>query len=112
MKREDYYIANICKCRPENNRVPLEEEAVACLPHLQKQISIIKPKVIVCMGATPLKYLVDKNVQITKIRGNWIQKENYIIMPTYHPAALLRDVSKKVPFWEDLKKVREYLKAL
>ena len=110
IKRENCYIANICKCRPPNNRVPYEDEASTCLTYLQKQIYLIKPKIIVCMGATPLKYLVDKNEQITKIRGIWIERENYKIMPTYHPAALLRDSSKKVPFWEDFKKVKNEIK--
>jgi len=111
INREECYIANICKCRPENNRVPYEQEALACLPYLEQQISFIMPKIIVCMGATPLKYLVDKNAQITKTRGIWIEKEDHKIMPTYHPAALLRDESKKVDFWEDLKKVREEIKG-
>ncbi|MGE5472728.1 MAG: uracil-DNA glycosylase [Ignavibacteriales bacterium] len=110
INREDCYIANICKCRPENNRVPHDDEAFSCIPYLEKQISLISPKVIVCLGATPLKYLIDKNAQITKLRGSWITKGDRIYMPTFHPAALLRDETKKLPFWEDLKSVRDKLK--
>lgn len=110
IRREDCYIGNICKCRPENNRVPHEDEAAACLNYIKKQIDLIRPKVIVCMGATPLKYLVDKNAQITKVRGQWFEKEGNMIMPTYHPAALLRDQEKKLPFWEDLKKAKSKLR--
>lgn len=109
IKREDCYIGNICKCRPNNNRAPYEDEAQSCLPHIRKQVSLIKPKIIVCLGATPLKYMVDRNAQITKVRGQWIVKDGHMIMPTYHPAALLRDETKKMPFWEDLKKVRDKL---
>jgi len=107
INRENCYIANICKCRPENNRVPHDDEAFSCLPFLERQISLISPKIIVCMGATPLKYLIDKKAQITKLRGQWISKDNHLFMPTFHPAALLRDETKKLPFWEDLKKVRD-----
>ncbi len=112
IKREECYIGNICKCRPENNRVPHEDEALSCLPYLKKQVELIKPKIIVCLGATPLKYIVDKDAQITKVRGQWIERGNYLIMPTYHPAALFRDESKKIPFWEDLQKVRDRIRAL
>lgn len=112
IEREDCYIANICKCRPESNRSPRDDEAFACIPYLEKQIEMISPKIIVCLGATPLKYLVDKKAQITKIRGQWISKGGRIIMPTYHPAALLRDETKKLPFWEDLKKVRDKLRSV
>ncbi|HBY20829.1 MAG TPA: uracil-DNA glycosylase [Clostridiales bacterium] len=107
IRREECYIGNICKCRPENNRIPYEDEALTCITYLKQQVEIIKPKVIVCLGATPLKYIVDKDAQITKSRGQWIEKGEFIIMPTFHPAALLRDESKKLPFWEDLRKVRD-----
>jgi len=111
LNREDCYIANICKCRPENNRVPHDDEAYSCFPFLEKQISMISPKVIVCLGATPLKYLIDKNAQITKIHGQWLTKDTRVFMPTFHPAALLRDETKKLPFWEDLRSVRDKIKT-
>ncbi|MCX7885436.1 MAG: uracil-DNA glycosylase [Caloramator sp.] len=112
LKREDVYIANIVKCRPPNNRVPLEEEVVKCLPYLRYQVSIIKPKIIVCLGATSSKYIIKNDIRITKDRGIWYKKGNFYIIPTYHPAALLRDPSKKKEAWEDFKNIREKLKML
>ncbi|NMB33620.1 MAG: uracil-DNA glycosylase [Clostridium sp.] len=107
--KDQYYISNIVKCRPPNNRVPTEKEAFACLPYLRNQLVLIKPKIIVCMGATAAKYIVDKNAKITKIRGRWIERKGYWIMPTFHPAALLRDESKKIPMWEDFKRIKQRL---
>jgi len=109
IREEDYYIANIVKCRPPANRIPLEEEAEKCLPYLRNQVALIKPKIIVCLGATAMKYIVSKDARITQIRGKWIERKGYWIMPTFHPAALLRDVSKRVPMWDDFKKVKRKL---
>ncbi len=106
---EDYYIANIVKCRPPGNRVPVDEEAESCLPFLRNQVALIRPKIIVCLGATAMKYIVDRNARITQIRGQWIDRKGCFIMPTFHPAALLRDESKKILMWEDMKKVKEML---
>ncbi|PNT92935.1 uracil-DNA glycosylase [Clostridium thermosuccinogenes] len=107
---DDYYIANIVKCRPPGNRVPTDEEANKCLDYLRNQVYLIKPQIIVCLGATAMKYIVDKNARITQIRGQWIErkmeKKECWIMPTFHPAALLRDESKKLLMWDDLKKVK------
>lgn len=105
-KRQDVYIANIVKCRPPNNRNPKEDEIEACIPYLRWQVKLIKPKIIVCLGAVSARSIVDKNFSITRQRGIWIEKKGYLIMPTYHPAALLRDEKKKRPFWEDFKKVK------
>ncbi len=105
----DYYIANIVKCRPPGNRVPLDEEAEACLPFLRNQVYLIRPKIIVCLGATAMKYIIDRRAKITRIRGQWIERKGYWMMPTFHPAALLRDPSKKVLMFEDFKKVKEKL---
>jgi uracil-DNA glycosylase family 4 len=89
---DDYYICNIVKCRPPGNREPLKEEAMACLPWLRYQVRCIKPEIIVCLGSTALKYIVDENVRITRVRGNWIERPGFFrIMPTYHPSAALRD---------------------
>jgi len=107
-----YYIANIVKCRPPSNRVPLEQEAQLCLPYLRDQVKLVNPKIVVCLGATAIKYIIDKNAKITQIRGQWIERKQFWIMPTFHPAALLRDESKKVFMWEDLKKAKEKLKEL
>lgn len=112
LKREDVYIANIVKCRPPNNRVPLEEEAIRCLPYLRYQVAIVRPKIIVCLGATSAKYIISREIRITKDRGVWYQKGNFYIMPTYHPSALLRDPSKKRDAWEDFKNIRDKLKKL
>lgn len=112
LKREEVYIANIVKCRPPNNRVPFDDEANICLPYLRKQVAIIRPKIIVCLGATAARYIIDKNIRITKDRGSWVRKGDFLIMPTYHPSAILRDPLKKKDAWEDFKKVRDELKKL
>lgn len=106
--REEVYIANIVKCRPPGNRVPLKEEAEACLPYLRRQIELIKPRIIVLLGSTALQYLVGSAARITKMRGQWLDKLfGAQVMPTYHPAALLRDPGKKRPVWEDFQKIRD-----
>lgn len=104
---KNFYICNICKCRPENNRIPSDDEAEACLPYLRRQVILVKPKIIVCLGATSAKYIIDKEARITSIRGKWLERKGYHITATFHPAALFRDESKKRLFWEDLKKVKE-----
>jgi uracil-DNA glycosylase len=102
----DYYICNICKCRPENNRTPFEDEAEACLPYLRNQVALIRPKIIVCLGATAMKYVINREWKITRDRGTWIERRGFHMMATFHPAALFRDEAKKVLFWEDLKSLR------
>ncbi|NLP13251.1 MAG: uracil-DNA glycosylase [Clostridium sp.] len=104
-----YYIANIVKCRPPYNRVPTDKEAETCLPYLRNQVFLIKPQIIVCLGATAMKYIVDRNARITQIRGKWIERKGCWIMPTFHPAALLRDESKKILMWQDFKNVKQRL---
>ena len=108
------YIANVVKCRPPGNRAPRPEEAEQCLPWLYRQIELVSPGIIVLLGSTALKNLIDPEARITKMRGQWlVSKSGIKIMPTYHPAALLRDTSKKRPVWEDFQKVRDaYLKTL
>lgn len=108
-KEEDYYICNIVKCRPPQNRIPTDDEAEKCLPFLRNQVALVKPKIIVCLGATAMKYIVDRDAKITQIRGQWIERKGYWIIPTFHPAALLRDQSKKVLMWEDFKKIKKKL---
>lgn len=102
---EHVYIANIVKCRPPENRDPLPEERTACLPYLLKQIEIIQPKIIVLLGATALKGLIDPNAKITQLRGTWLEWDGLQVMPTFHPSALLRNENLKRPAWEDFKKV-------
>ena len=107
LKREDVYIANIVKCRPPQNRNPEKDEAEACIDYLRNQVMIVKPKVIVLLGNVALKNILGEEYGITKVRGNWLEKKGIWYMPTFHPAALLRDESKKIDFWKDLKKVKE-----
>ena len=105
MRREDLYITNIVKCRPPGNRTPQEDEALACLPILRMQYRLIRPKIVVCLGATATRYLYDPEARITRVRGTWLEKNGTLFLPTYHPAALLRDESKKKDVWEDLKSI-------
>lgn len=107
IKREDVYIANIVKCRPPQNRVPEQDEADGCLNYLRNQVILVKPKIIVLLGSTALKNILGKELSITACRGKWIEKKGIHYMPTWHPAALLRDESKKIEFWRDLKLVAE-----
>ena len=105
IKREEIYLTNIIKCRPPNNRVPNIEEVDACLDYLRNQVILIKPKIIVLLGSVALKNTLGKEYSITAIRGKWIEKNGIMYMPTWHPAALLRDENKKIEFWKDLKEV-------
>jgi len=112
-QRKEVYIANVVKCRPPQNRNPLPEEINACYSHLQEQIKIIRPKIIVCLGAMSAKTLVDPRAQISKIRGKWVERQGIGIMPTFHPAALLRDPQKKKLVWQDFQQVeREYKRLI
>lgn len=103
--REDIYITNVVKCRPPHNRLPQPEEVAACRLWLMRQIDCINPRLIVCLGALATQTLIDPAARITKVRGNVFQRDERQIIPTYHPAALLRDESKKRPVWEDFKKI-------
>lgn len=107
--RENVYIANIVKCRPPQNRTPLKEEAVACLDYLRNQVVLVKPKIVVLLGSTALKNILGEQYGITATRGKWIEKKGIKYMPTFHPAALLRDEDKKIDFWNDLKLVVDEL---
>ena len=105
--RKQVYIANIVKCRPPSNRVPTDEEAEACLDFLRNQVMLVKPKIIVLLGSTALKNILGKEYGITSARGKWIEKKGILYMPTWHPAALLRDENKKIEFWRDLKLIKD-----
>ena len=109
-KREEVYIGNVVKSRPPNNRAPEPEEVAACMPFLLKQIEVIEPKIIVCLGATATKWLLNTEVSISKLRGTFIDWNGIQIMPTYHPAFLLRNSNMKRPVWEDMQKVMGALK--
>ena len=110
--RSKVYIANIVKCRPPSNRVPTDEEAEACLNYLRNQVVLVKPKIIVLLGSTALKYILGKEFGITSARGKWVEKKGILYMPTWHPAALLRDENKKIEFWKDLKLVKNKVEEL
>lgn len=110
--REEVYIANIVKCRPPSNRNPQDDEAESCLNYLRNQVVLIKPKVIVLLGSVALKNILGKEYSITASRGKWIEKKGILYMPTWHPAALLRDENKKIDFVKDLKEVQKRLQAI
>ena len=103
--RNKVYIANIVKCRPPNNRDPEADESEACLNYLRNQVLLVKPKIIVLLGRIALQNILGKECSITKMRGKWVEQKGIIYMPTWHPAALLRDENKKIEFWMDLKEV-------
>ena len=117
LQRGDVYIANILKCRPDTpgqsagNRKPTPEEMQTCIPYLHEQIDLIRPKVLVALGATAVEGLLGKTIGITKLRGNWQTYRGIPLMPTYHPAYLLRNqaLSEKRRVWEDMLQVMEKL---
>lgn len=108
--RKTVYITNIVKCRPPSNRNPENDEAMACLDYLRNQVILIKPEIIVLLGSVALKNILGQEYGITASRGKWIQKKGILYMPTWHPAALLRDETKKIDFIKDLKEVVEKMK--
>ena len=109
LKREEVLIGNVNRCRPPGNRAPTTEEASMCKPFLLREIAVVQPEVIVVLGNTAMKNLLDTREGITKLRGRFQDYKGIKVMPTFHPAYLLRDPSKKRETWEDLKKVRDYL---
>ena len=112
LSRDQVFICNVVKCRPPQNRVPTPQEAEACLPYLRDQVGLVRPKVVILLGATAVRYTLGENVRVTRDRGRFFEKGGVWFMPTYHPAALLRDESKKRAAWQDLKAVRDKLKEL
>jgi DNA polymerase len=111
-KRSDVYIANVVKCRPPENRNPMEDECSACLDYLRWQVKLIHPKIIVCLGAVAAKNLIDSNLSISKQRGNFVKKGNIYFIPTFHPSYLLRNESAKKDVWKDLKEVKSKLGSI
>ena len=107
--RDEVFIGNILKCRPPGNRAPLPGEMETCMPYLKRQIAALRPKVIIALGATAVKGLLDTTTGITKLRGQWRLFEGIDLMPTYHPAYLLRNPSAKHEAWDDLQAVLERL---
>jgi uracil-DNA glycosylase family 4 len=105
-KREEVYICNILKCRPPGNRKPTSEEVEQCLPYLRKQVELIRPKVILCLGLTAAENLMQTTESLSNLRGRVLHYEGIPLMVTYHPAALLRNPNWKRPTWEDVQAVR------
>lgn len=104
-KREDVFVANILKCRPTDNARPAPEQMSACLPYLRAQIGVLKPGVIVVLGATAVRGLLGNETEIAKLRGNWLEFDGIPAMPTLHPAYLLRNPSAKKDVWADMLEV-------
>jgi DNA polymerase len=105
LTRDDVYIANVIKCRPPENRNPEPDELDACRPFIRRQIELIKPRVIVTLGRFALQSLMEKGFSITAARGSWLEYNGVKVMPTYHPAYLLRNPAAKKDVWQDMKKV-------
>ena len=111
LKREDVYIANVVKCRPPENRNPEPDEVTACEPFLKKQIDLVRPDVIVGLGKFAVQTLLKIKTPISKLRGNWHRYHGIPLMPTFHPAYLLRNPADKKLVWEDIKKVIKELRG-
>lgn len=105
----DYYVANVVKCRPPKNRDPLEEEQNACMNYLRRQFILIRPKIIVCLGRIAAKAVINPDFKITRERGIWTERKGTYMIATFHPSAVLRDMTKKKPAWEDMKEIRRKL---
>ncbi len=110
--REDVYIANILKCRPPNNRDPLPGEMETCMPYLHKQIDLVKPKIILCLGRVAANGLLGKKLSLGQLRESTYDFNGIKVMATYHPAALLRNPNWKRGCWEDVQKFRKYYDEL
>lgn len=111
LQRQDVFIGNINRCRPPGNRAPEPDETIACKPFLKREIAVVRPKVIVVLGATAAQNLLETKVPIGKLRGHFHDYLGVKVMPTFHPAYLLRDPHKKREVWEDMKMVRDYLNS-
>jgi len=109
---DDVYLTNVVKCRPPGNRLPKADETKCCLPWLERQIELVSPGLIVCLGALAGQVLIDPNLRITRDRGKWHKYNGIDITATFHPAALLRDPSLKRPVWEDFKVIRDFYRKI
>jgi uracil-DNA glycosylase len=109
LQREDVYICNVVKCRPPENRKPEDDEVATCSPYLYRQLDVIGPKAIVCLGATAAQELLKTKDSISRFRGTWFDYRNTKLMATYHPAYLLRNPAAKSEVWKDLQKVMAHL---
>lgn len=112
LDRSKVYIANIVKCRPPRNRDPMETEQEACVGYLRNQVALIKPKIIVCLGRIAATKLIDPDFRITREHGTWTQRGDVWMTATYHPSALLRDLSKRPDAFDDLMAIRQKISSL
>ncbi|MCP4581193.1 MAG: uracil-DNA glycosylase [candidate division Zixibacteria bacterium] len=112
LSRDDVFIANILKCRPPNNRDPKPEEAQVCELYLHKQIQLIKPKIVCCLGRISAQRLLQTDMSLGKMRDKWFDYHGTLLTATYHPAALLRNPHFKRPTWEDMQKILKKLEEL
>lgn len=111
LPREEVFITNVVKCRPPGNRVPAVEEMISCFPYLEAQIALIAPKMIICLGSTPTKWLLKTSEGITKLRGRWFKWRGIDLMPMFHPSYLLRNQSRKKGSpkdltWNDIREIK------
>jgi len=111
-RKQNIYIANIVKCRPPKNRDPLPQEQTHCEKWLTAQMEMIRPKIVVCLGRIAIGKLIDPAIKVTQEHGQFIQKENALYMPTFHPAALLRNPNNKVPAFEDFLALRAKIESI
>jgi len=111
-REQNAVICNIVKCRPPGNREPSAEEAAKCLPFLRAQVDIVRPRIIVCLGATAVRHIIGPEARITRVRGQWTERKGFWITATYHPAALLRDAFRKGQAWSDMQAIRAKLVEL
>lgn len=111
-RQENCYICNIVKCRPPRNRDPLETEQDACIGYLREQVTLLRPKLIVCLGRIAAMRLIREDFKITREHGQWVKKGGFELMAMYHPAALLRDPTRRPDAFEDLMSLREKARAV
>jgi DNA polymerase len=112
LRRDEVYIANIVKCRPPGNREPERDEVEACIGFLERQIDLVGPRILVCLGRVAAQTLLGDGLPISRLRGNWYSVRGVETMVTYHPAALLRNPALKRPTWDDMQKVRDRLREV
>ncbi len=112
IERSQVYIANVVKCRPPGNRLPNTDEVKTCQNYLECQIRLLDPDIVVCLGSLASKTIIAPDIRITKARGIWSKRQGRHIIPTFHPAALLRNEAYKRPAWEDFKSIRDRYREL
>jgi len=111
INKECIYMTNIVKCRTPSNRAPQNDEVAECLNYLRNQVILVKPKIIVLLGKIAATNILGKEIVFEAIRGNWVERKNIMYMPTWNPSELLKDESKKIQFWKDLKLVKEKIET-